>query len=131
MFRHLLRAGALFFAASVLLAATASANSIDFYGNTPGGSASFIPGFGNSFSVTDAIINRIEFQLPTTTYLPVTGGLLSLITGPCIHYCSSNVIGGNTNSTDVFGNGGWLEITGSIPGLAGPPSGILFYGIFD
>src|SRR5579864_8882334 len=53
MYKHLLRAGALLLTACALLVTTASANSIDFYGNTPGGDISFNPAPLSVLTVTN------------------------------------------------------------------------------
>jgi len=131
MFRQLLRAGALLVAACALLVGTAAANSLDFFGNVPGGTISFDPAFGAQLSVTNANMNSLEFQVPTTTNVAITGGLLNLLTGGCTIYCSSNVNNG-TNSLDTFANGGFFTITGAIPAFGiTNTSTVLFNGVFD
>lgn len=131
MFRRLLTAGVLLLSCCGLMAGTAMANSIDFSSSASGGTISFLPGFGNQLSVTNANIGNVEFQLPTTTVRPVVGGLLNILTGGCIQYCSYNQVGSNFNSSDIFADGGFLRITGSIPSLTGDPHGLLFYGTWD
>ena len=131
MYKHLLRAGALLLTACALLVTTASANSIDFYGNTPGGDISFNPAPLAVLTVTNANINTLEYQFPSTTLQSITGGLLNLTTGECIVYCSSNTLSG-TNSLDTFANGGHLTITGAIPAFGiTSTSTLLFRGVFD
>lgn len=127
----MLRAGVLLLTACALLVGTAVADSIDFASTASGGAISFLPGFGNSLTVQNANIGQVEFQIPTTTIDPVVGGLLNIVTGGCIQYCATNMVGSNVNSTDVFANGGYLSITGSIPSLPGDPHGLLFYGTWD
>jgi PEP-CTERM motif len=127
MLKRLLGTGALVLTAFALLVGNASANSIDFSGGS-GGSISFKPAFGAQFSVTNANVATVTFQLPTTTSDPIVGGLMDILTAGCIFNCTTS---GTTNSTDIFADGGYLNIFGSIPSLPGDPHGLLFHGTFD
>jgi hypothetical protein len=98
--------------------ATSITPGIDFSGGS-GGSITFN---GTTFNITGAPITQVE-NLRTSSMFPVSGGILDIITANCIQNCSVS----HPRSTDVFANGGLLEIFGTVLGT----SGLLLKGTFD
>ena len=98
--------------------ATSITPGIDFSGGS-GGSFTFN---GTTFDVTSAPITQVE-NLRTSSTSAVSGGMLDIVTANCIQNCSVS----GPRSTDVFANGGFLEIFGTVLGT----SGLLLKGTFD
>ena len=101
----------------------------------PGGTVSFVNGFGNAFSVTDAPIS--ELHAPPGSHGPaknglyaVTSGALNLKTGGCISGCNGpNKLG--FQGMNFSGVGSSLTLTGAIAGLGITSPEMLIKGVFD
>jgi len=106
----------------VLFAVRANATSITPGIDFSGGSGGSITFNGTTFNISGAPITQVE-NLRTSSIFPVSGGILDIITANCIQNCSVS----HPRSTDVFANGGLLEIFGTVLGT----SGLLLKGTFD
>lgn len=81
-------------------------------GSTGTGSVSYTPGMGNNFSVTGAQIDTLSINGASYS---ITGGLMSLVSGPTISINPGTCVGGGCYAT--FGSGGSLSVTGATLGL--------------
>lgn len=97
-------------------------------GGLHGGLLDYTPALGNSLSITGAPVATVE-QFPSHQLFAITGGTLDVITGGCFIGCIFNTTTQTTHS--FFADGGSVTISGSLPELAGDPSGILMQGTWD
>ena len=80
-------------------------------GNLTGGSVSYLPAIGNSFTVMGAPIATVQ-QFPSDQFFPLFGAYINLQTGGCFQGCFYNSGSGTTNS--FFNDGGNLQLWGAL-----------------
>lgn len=88
---------------------------IDFRGGQ-GGTFSYTIGVGDSATVDNAPELSV-ISHPNSYSLQIVGGTLDFTTGQCIATCGEGTVNGYAYSVPQFGQGGQLELRGSIPSL--------------
>ncbi len=123
----------LLLAAVTLLPSSAKAKSIgnlDFWG-VPGGTVSYTAGVGNTFSLQNEPISKVEGN--SHSYLNIVDGLMSFQTGACESPCTTRYYPnqGFYGTYATFGKGGNLTIYGEIPSIGIDTETLLVDAYFD
>ena len=101
---------------------------MDFLGNVSGGSFMYTPGPLGNLMVTNANIGSIT-AFPSFDTLKITDGFLNFATGTCKAGCVTHTNKGISTANPSFNWGGYLKITGELPGMSSPVT--LLYGMFS
>jgi hypothetical protein len=93
-----------------------SINNLDFWG-VPGGTVSYTAGVGNTFSLLDEPISKVEGN--SHSYLNIVDGEMSFQTSACESPCTTRYYPnqGFYGTSATFGKGGNLTIYGEIPSI--------------